>query len=204
MLNLAIFVSGRGSNLISIFNAIKREEINASVKAVVSNKINCPAIKFALKNQIKVFFVSEKEKKEFINFEQLKNQFLSDKIDLIVLAGFMKKIPAEFVEQFDNKIINIHPALLPSFGGEGMFGMNVHKAVFNKSCKVSGATVHFVNNKYDEGMIIFQKAVDISGLSSPEEIAKKVLRIEHKILPFVLKKFAEHKLREVNNRIIIE
>jgi formyltetrahydrofolate-dependent phosphoribosylglycinamide formyltransferase len=203
MLNLAVFVSGRGSNFVSVYNAIDKNHFDASVKVVVSNKIDCPAVKFALKNQIKVFFVSEKVKDDFITFNQLIDQLKLLKINLIVLAGFIKKIPAEFVEQFENKIINIHPALLPSFGGEGMYGMNVHKAVFEKSCKVSGATVHFVNNKYDDGKIIFQKSVDISDVSSPEEIAKKVLRIEHQILPFVIKKFAENKIKEINNRIVI-
>jgi folate-dependent phosphoribosylglycinamide formyltransferase PurN len=102
-----------------------------------------------------------------------------------------------------NKMINIHPALLPSFGGKGMYGMNVHKAVFESSAKVSGATVHFVNEVYDSGTIIMQRCVDISSAESPEEIAAMVLRIEHEILPKTILKFAENKIQIKNNRIYI-
>lgn len=204
MLNLAIFVSGRGTNFISILKAIKRGKLNASIKAVVSNKVDCDAVKFAKENNLDVFFVSEKSQPNFINYENLINELLNRNVELIVLAGFIKLIPESFIKRFENKIINIHPALLPSFGGKGMYGMKVHQAVFEKSCKVSGATVHFVNKNYDEGKIIYQKAVDISKINSPEGIAKKILKIEHKILPFVVRKFAEEKVKEVNKRIIIE
>jgi folate-dependent phosphoribosylglycinamide formyltransferase PurN len=120
-----------------------------------------------------------------------------------LLAGFLKKISDEFVDAFENKIINIHPALLPSFGGKGMYGINVHKAVFDSSAKISGATVHFVDKIYDNGKIIAQKAVDISHVNNPEEIAEKVLEVEHELLPFVVEKFADYKIKIVNNRVLI-
>lgn len=204
MLNLAVFVSGRGTNFISVFNKIRSGELDAEIKFVVSDNKDCQAIEFAKENQIPVIFVSEKSKENFFDYESLKELFDKNKIGLIVLAGFLKKIPDTFVDSFENRIINIHPALLPSFGGKGMYGINVHKAVFEKSCKVSGATVHFVNKIYDNGKIIFQKAVDISSVESAEEIAKKVLAVEHEILPFVIKKFCENKIKIINNRVILE
>ncbi|MEE9432127.1 MAG: formyltransferase family protein, partial [Melioribacteraceae bacterium] len=112
-------------------------------------------------------------------------------VDLIVLAGFLKKIPNEFVSVFVNKIINIHPALLPKYGGKGMYGANVHKAVFEAQEKISGATVHFVNKIYDDGKIIEQRSVDITDVKSPTEIAERVLKIEHELLPDVIKKIAK-------------
>jgi folate-dependent phosphoribosylglycinamide formyltransferase PurN len=120
-----------------------------------------------------------------------------------VLAGFLKLIPSYFVSEFRNKIINIHPALLPSFGGKGMYGMNVHKAVFQSSSKVSGPTVHFVDEYYDAGGIIAQQCVDISSGNSPEEIAEKVLTEEHTILPYVIKKIVEGKVIRTDNRVVV-
>ena len=112
-------------------------------------------------------------------------------------------IPVEVIEAFRNRIINVHPALLPSFGGKGMYGMNVHRVVLNSSAKVSGATIHFVNEVYDEGKIIAQKSVDISDLNSPEQIAARVLKIEHKLLPSVIEQFALNKISFDDERIKI-
>lgn len=198
MFNLAVFVSGRGSNLRSLFDKIREDEIK--ICAVISDKKKCGAVEFAIQNSIPVFFVDNNDEQSyFLLIEELKK--LS--IDLIVLAGFLKKIPDVLVDEFENKIINIHPALLPSFGGKGMYGMNVHRAVFNSSVKWSGATVHFVNKVYDEGKIIAQAVVDISNVNSPEEIAEKVLEKEHELLPFVVKKIAESKVVIKDNRAIV-
>jgi len=123
---------------------------------------------------------------------------------LIVLAGFLKLIPGNFVRAFRNRIINIHPALLPSFGGPGMYGSNVHRAVFDSSSQVSGATVHFVDETYDTGRIIAQRCVDISGVKSQEEIAERVLNIEHQLLPYVIEKIALGKVFVENNRVRVE
>lgn len=204
MLSLAVFVSGRGSNLDAILNSIENGVINAEVKAVVSNKLNCPAIDKAKDLDIPYFFVSGTDSDKFIEYNELIDEFTKLNIQLIVLAGFLKKIPASFTDFYHNKIINIHPALLPSFGGKGMYGMNVHKAVFDISAQVSGPTVHFVNSNYDEGKIIAQKPVDISKAESPEDIAALVLKEEHKLLPFVIKKFAENKILIKHNRVYIE
>ncbi len=208
MLRIAVFVSGRGSNLKAIFDSIPDYMKNVKIQFVVSNKIACGALDFAEKNNIATFSISENKETEsannkLINYSKLKDEFEKSKIDLIVLAGFLKKIPDFFVQFYENRIINIHPALLPAFGGKGMYGMNVHKAVFKASAQVSGPTVHFVNTVYDTGKIIAQKAVDISDVNSPEEIAERVLKIEHQILPMVIKKISENKLIFKNNRVYL-
>ncbi|QQS38094.1 MAG: phosphoribosylglycinamide formyltransferase [Ignavibacteriales bacterium] len=199
-MNIAVFVSGRGSNLQAILNSQDLQNI-VEVKAVISNKLDCAAFEIAGKYSIPVFSVGDSEKK--ISFTKLAARLMDMKTDLIVLAGFLKLLPVEFINDFRNKIINIHPALLPSFGGEGMYGINVHKAVFESSVKVSGATVHFVDEKFDNGMIIAQSCVDISMAESPEEIADKVLEIEHKLLPKVIEKFALGKVDITGSRVIV-
>lgn len=204
MLRIAVFVSGRGSNLKSLIERINSDIITAKVSVVISNKLDCPAISLAKENNIPYFFVNEISKEKFVTFSTLKDILISKEVDLIILAGFLKKIPDDFIDTFENKIINIHPALLPSFGGKGMYGMNVHKAVFESSAKVSGATVHFVNKFYDEGKIIMQRCVDISDVENPDEIAERVLRIEHELLPDVVKLFSEDRVTVENNRVQIK
>ena len=194
MFNVAVFVSGRGSNLRALYEKVSGE--NVKICAVVSDKKDCGAAEFAKENSIPVFFVSSKIVDGFSSYksvaEELKKNFF---VDLIVLAGFLKKIPDEFVDEFENKIINIHPALLPLYGGKGMYGLNVHQAVFDARDKISGATVHFVDKVYDRGKIIAQRSVNIEDVKSAEEIAARVLKIEHELLPEVVKNFSEGRIK---------
>ncbi len=199
-MNIAVFVSGRGSNLQAIINS-RKEGNKFEVKAVVSDKLKCPAFEIAEENSIPVYSAGPND--GFFSYSALGKKFEEDNIELIVLAGFLKLLPVDFVKKYSNRIINIHPALLPSFGGKGMYGINVHKAVFESSAKVSGATVHFVDFTYDTGRIIAQKCVDISGVKSPGEIADLVLEIEHQILPYVVNKFAENKIKIINDRVVV-
>ena len=201
MLALAVFVSGRGSNLRAILDSPILKNL-IQVKAVVGDKLYCPAFDIAKNFSIPVFSVGKKE--GFTSFDDLEIILNDFKVDLIVLAGFLKLIPDNFVRAFRNRIINIHPALLPSFGGSGMYGMNVHRAVFESSAQVSGASVHYVDETYDTGKIIAQRCVDISGVKLPEEIAERVLRIEHQLLPFVIEKIALGKVFVENNRVRVE
>jgi len=201
VLAVSVFVSGRGSNLKAILESPELKNL-IKIKAVVGDKLNCTAFDLAKKFSIPVYSVGKNE--GFVSFNELGKIFKDLKIDLVVLAGFLKLISEEFVKSFRNKIINIHPALLPSFGGSGMYGMNVHRAVFESSAQVSGATVHFVEETYDTGKIIAQKCVDISSVKSPEEIAERVLKIEHQILPFVIKKIALGKIFVDNKRVRVE
>ena len=199
-MNIVVFVSGRGSNLEAILNSeLLKGKIK--VKAVVSDKLLCAAFEIAKRNSISTYTVGDKE--GCIGYSSLGDILVSQNTDLIVLAGFLKLIPGSIISEYKNKIINIHPALLPSFGGKGLYGMSVHKAVFESSAKVSGATVHFVDETYDTGRIIAQKCVDISDVISPEDIAGRVLEAEHKLLPFVISKFAEGKIKIVNSRVIV-
>lgn len=189
MFNVAVFVSGRGSNLRALFEKVSKEDVK--ICAVVSDKKDCGAIEFAYLNSIPVFFVSKKNEDGFNSYTKLADELKKLNVDLIVLAGFLKKIPDEFVDEFENKIINIHPALLPSHGGKGMYGLNVHKTVFEAKETISGATVHFVDKIYDNGKIIEQRSVNVIDAKSPEEIAERVLRIEHELLPEVVQKISK-------------
>ncbi len=208
-MKIAVFVSGRGSNLQAIIESqpfpdkvgISFPENFIEIKAVCSDKLDCKAFDIAKKFSIPTYSIGNK--KGYTQYDELIELLVKNQIDLIVLAGFLKMIPSNLLKKFEGKIINIHPALLPSFGGQGMYGMNVHKAVFESSAKVSGATIHFVDETYDTGKIIAQKCVDISTAKSPEEIASMVLEIEHQLLPFVIKKFAEDKIKRIDNRVMM-
>ena len=199
-MNVAVFVSGRGSNLQAILKSDHTKDI-VRVKAVISDKIDCAAFQIARKYSIPTFTIGNKPGK--ISYNELITSLNKLEIELIVLAGFLKLIPTEFLATYQNKIINIHPALLPSYGGSGMYGMNVHRAVFNSGDKYSGATVHIVNEEYDSGRIIAQEKIDISKVNSPEELADEVLKVEHKLLPFVLKRIATREIDLENLQRII-
>lgn len=201
-MNIAVFVSGRGSNLEAILVSAELKGL-CNVSVVCSDKLDCQAFQIAKQNNIPFFSVSEFPKNGFITFQELQGIFVEKEIELIVLAGFLKLMPKEFVRTFPFEIINIHPALLPSFGGKGMYGIRVHDAVFKSSAKVSGATVHFVNENYDEGLIIDQAAVSIADVQSAEEIAQLVLKLEHLLLPSVIAKIAQRRIEIKNNRVYL-
>ena len=200
MLKVAVFVSGRGSNLRAILKSHKLRKL-IKVQAVFSNKAACPAFKIAEKYSISNYVVGKEENS--ISYNNLSEFLKSLEIDLVVLAGFLKMIPNDMIVDFRNRIINIHPALLPSFGGKRMYGMNVHKAVYNSSAQVSGVTVHFVDETYDTGKIIAQRCIDISDVGSPEEISERVLAVEHELLPYVIEKFALNKIIVGDDRVKI-
>lgn len=195
-LKLAIFVSGRGSNLQSIVNSDSLTDL-VETSYVISDKPDCKAFEFAQARGIKTLTVG----KHASGFDEIAEILIAEGIGLVVLAGFLKLVPAGFVSKFENRIINIHPALLPSFGGKGMYGHFVHEAVFESGARISGPTVHFVNSEYDKGYIIAQSAVDISMVNSPDEIAKKVLVAEHKLLPETVALFAKQRIRIVEGRV---
>lgn len=199
-MKIAVFVSGRGSNLNAILNYSGLKSF-VEVVAVLSDKIDCKAFEIAKEFDIKTFTVGKNV--GMIHQDEITVTLKKLNVELIVLAGYLKLIPFKLIENFENRIINIHPALLPSFGGKGMYGLNVHRSVYNSSAKVSGATIHFVDKSYDTGKIISQKCVDISDVKSPEEIADRVLKIEHQILPEVVKAFAEDRIIIEDNRVIV-
>ena len=195
-MNIAVFASGRGSNFQSILNAIDAGILPAQVVVLISNKSDAGAMEIARAQNIPTQHLSQKM---FSSEEALAKAMLDvlkkKQTEFIVLAGYLKKIPAQVIREYRNRIINIHPALLPLFGGDGMYGHRVHESVLASGKKVSGATVHLVDEEYDRGPIVMQKTVDIVPDETPDSLAAKVLKIEHEIFPLALKAFAEGRIK---------
>lgn len=183
MKRIIVFASGSGSNAVAIINYF-REKKSAEVVAVFSNNPQAKVLEKSQDLGIKtvVFGRDEVQNGELFRLVSL------EKPDLIVLAGFLWKFPSDIIEAFPNKIVNIHPALLPKYGGKGMYGLNVHRAVLENKDEKSGISIHFVNNNYDEGAIVFQAEVAVNDCLSAEEIAAKVLELEHKHFPEIIEK----------------
>ena len=183
MYNIAILASGSGSNAEAIFNFFTNSKL-AQVKIVVSNNKDAGVLKRAKNHEIENVVVNSEKTKEGVLLKTLKE----NKTDLIVLAGYMKLIPKEITKAYPNRILNIHPALLPKFGGKGMYGMNVHTAVINSGATESGMTIHYVNEKYDDGAILFQESIAVKPEDKPEDVAANVLKLEHKNYPRIIEK----------------
>ena len=179
-MRLAVFISGTGSNLKALIDAEKKNYFDSQIKLVVSNK-DAKGLSYAREENIS--YIISKDDEEILEKLRDKN------IDLIVLAGYLPKVTKKIIDKY--RIINIHPSLLPKYGGKGSHGMNVHKAVFENKEKISGVSIHFVNENLDDGDIILQRKVDISKCESAEEIAKRVLEVEHKSLKEVIKQLEE-------------
>ncbi len=185
---LAIFASGRGSNaekLISFFE----EDPTVEIGLILSNRKEAKVLQLAQKYHIPKLITS---REEFYHSDKISENLTKRNIDLIVLAGFLWLIPKYLVDAYPNRIVNIHPALLPKFGGKGMYGMNVHEAVHKSGENETGITIHYVNDKYDDGAIIFQAACEIRETDSPDQIAAKVLALEHQYLPQVIKELVSN------------
>lgn len=198
--NIAVFVSGGGTNLQALIDAQKAGIIKSGkIKLVVSSSPTAYALERAKNNGIDSVVVSRKENPEQAEFESKIIEALEDnKIDLIVLAGFMSILSENFTKRYENRIINVHPSLIPSFCGKGFYGLRVHEAALEYGVKVSGATVHFVNEIPDGGKIILQKAVEIKEGDTPEILQKRIMEeAEWKILPeateIISKKMLEEK-----------
>ncbi|MEJ2051085.1 MAG: phosphoribosylglycinamide formyltransferase [Calditrichota bacterium] len=203
MNNLAVFASGRGSNFINIHKNIIRGKIAAKIACLITDNSKAGAIEYAKRYNIAVHTLPPKDYPSPEDFGRELLRVLNEyKISWIILAGYLKMIPENVILAFSNKIMNIHPALLPCFGGKGMYGMNVHRAVFQSGAKISGVTVHLVNEIYDSGPIVIQKSVNIEQCLSPEEIAKKVLKTEHKLYSEAIKKILTTPFRIESNRVV--
>ena len=197
MLRVAVMVSGGGTNLQAIIDAVKDGTItNTELVAVISNNAGAYALTRAKENGIPAMCISPKdyETREAFN-EALLEKVNELDVDLIVLAGFLVKIPEAMVHQYSHRIINIHPSLIPSFCGVGYYGLRVHEAALAKGVKVSGATVHYVDEGMDTGEIIFQKAVDVLDGDTPETLQRRIMeQAEWKLLPKAINKIAnEHR-----------
>ena len=195
MLKVAVMVSGGGTDLQSIIDACANKEINAEVKLVISNRKSAYALERAKLAGIKGEWIKDEE--------VILQRLAEEEIDLVVLAGYLAIVTDTLISKYENRIINIHPSLIPSFCGPGFYGLHVHEAALKRGVKVSGATVHMVSTVVDGGPIILQEAVDISDLKSAEDIQARVLKLEHRLLPKAVGLFADNRIQVVDGRVEI-
>ena len=197
MVRIAVFVSGGGTNLQSLIDNINNNYIqNGKIVLVVSNRKKAYGLERARLANIK----AECIKDEDVLIKRLEEE----KVDLIVLAGYLAIVSERLISIYKNRIMNIHPSLIPSFCGPGFYGLHVHEHAFERGVKVAGATVHFVSNVVDGGPIILQKAIDVSEAKSPEEMQEMVLlNVEHSILPEAVKLYCDGKIKIENERVKI-
>lgn len=200
MLRIGVLVSGGGTNLQAVIDALNSGKItNACIEVVISNNKNAYALERARNNDIEALCISPKDFDDRSQFNQaLINKLDEYNLDLIVLAGCMVVLPAELIQKYRNRIINIHPSLIPSFCGKGYYGLHVHEEVLARGVKITGATVHFVDEGTDTGPIILQKAVEVKYEDTPEILQKRVMeQAEWKIMPEAIDLIA-------NGRISVE
>lgn len=198
MFKIAVLVSGGGTNLQSIIDAVKVGELDCKIEMVISSKDGVYALERAKKAGIDTYVVSKKEYGE--NQSNRILELTEGKVDLIVLAGYLSILDGKILDKFKNRIINIHPSLIPSFCGPKMYGLHVHEAAIKKGVKVSGCTVHFVNNEVDGGAIILQEAVPVYFEDSAEDLQKRILVKEHLLLPKAIKLISEGKVNVIDGR----
>ena len=187
--NIAIFASGSGTNAEQIILYFRRSSVGR-VKLILSNKSDAYALVRAEKYNVPTIVFS---RDEFYNTDRIPDLLLQEEIDLVVLAGFLWLVPTNLIRAFPNKIINIHPALLPKYGGKGMYGMKVHQAVIDSGDSESGISIHFVNEKYDEGKIIFQARCKLEPNDTPESLAQKIHQLEYEYFPKVIEELIINK-----------
>ncbi|MEW9078729.1 phosphoribosylglycinamide formyltransferase [Terrisporobacter glycolicus] len=195
MVKIGVLISGGGTNLQAVIDNCENKTINGEVKVVISNKSEAFGLQRAKNHNIKAVFENEEDK----IIEILKE----NKIDLVVLAGYLKIISPKLVNEYKNKIINIHPSLIPAFCGKGYYGEKVHQGVIDYGAKVTGATVHFVDEGADTGPIIMQKTVVVEQDDDAKKLASRVLEVEHEILAKSIAMFCENKLTVQGRRVYI-
>ena len=185
-LRMAVLVSGGGTNLQSVIDAVEAGALSSQIVCVISNKETAYGLERARKHNIPAYFINPKEE----GFdEKLLARLKEDEIDLVVLAGYIKILSSDLIKAYKHRIINIHPSLLPKFGGKGFYGIHVHEAVLAAREKESGATVHYVDEGVDTGEIILQRKVVVEEGDTPESLQARILeQIEHKILVEAIKK----------------
>jgi len=193
MLRIAVLGSGRGSNFQAILSAVQSGALpKVRICLVISNNSSAGILEIARSNGIPALHLSQKAFATEEDFLQaMLEAFRVHDVNFVVLAGYMKRVHPEVIRRFRGRIVNIHPALLPKFGGQGMYGHHVHEAVIAARETVSGATVHIVDEEYDRGPIVLQRTVEVSPADTPETLAAKVLTIEHELYPDALRLIAE-------------
>lgn len=194
MNNIVVFASGSGSNFQAIIDAVISGEIPGTICGLLASRTGIRSIERAKENNIPVTVLTEKDFQSVDDYTSALLKALDKwKPDLIVLAGYMKKIPGQMIDLYENRIINIHPSLLPKYGGKGYYGLNVHKAVIANGEKESGCTVHIVTKEYDTGPVLDQTHVQVLPDDTPETLQQRILIQEHILLPKVIKKIFTQK-----------
>ncbi|NFI94044.1 phosphoribosylglycinamide formyltransferase [Clostridium botulinum] len=198
MFKIAVLVSGGGTDLQSIIDAVENKKIDCSIEMVIGSKEGIYALERAENHNISTYVVSKKEYKDKSSDKIL--HLTKGKVDLIVLAGYLAILDGEILKEFNNKIINIHPSLIPDFCGSGMYGLKVHEAVIKSGVKFSGCTVHYVNSEVDGGAILLQDIVPVYFEDDAKSLQKRILEKEHMLLPKAIKLISEGKVEIVNGK----
>ncbi|MBU3131981.1 phosphoribosylglycinamide formyltransferase [Clostridium gasigenes] len=201
MFKIAVLASGGGSNLQSIFDSIDNGNLNCKVEMVIGSKEGIFALDRAKTKKVETHVVSRKEYGNKTSDKIL--ELTKGKVDLIVLAGYLSILEGDILKEFKNKIINIHPSLIPAFCGDKMYGMNVHNAVIKSGVKFTGCSVHFVNEEVDGGAIILQEVVPVNFEDNAEDVQKRVLAEEHKLLPKAIELLITDRIQVVDKRVNI-
>lgn len=203
-LKIAVLASGEGTNLQAIIDAIEEGRLKAEIRAVISNNSGSGALRRARKEGLFGLHLSHEQ---FIAPEEFDQELLKvlgeREVELVCLAGYMKLLSPRVIGAYRNRILNIHPALLPAFGGKGMFGQRVHQAVIEYGVKLTGVTVHIVDEKYDHGPIVLQRAIPVLENDDAESLSQRVLEVEHKLYPEAIGLFAEGRVKVEGRRVRI-
>lgn len=204
LVRIGVLISGNGTNLQALIDSIDNGEINGEICVVISDKEGAYGLERAKKYGIEAISIVKKNYDSDTEFNKsIINELKKRDIELVVLAGYLKQLSSEFIHEFRNRIINIHPSLIPSFCGKGYYGERVHRAVLEYGVKVTGATVHFVDEGTDTGPIILQRTVDINNSDTVETLQKKVLEIEHILLPKAVKLFCDKRLKIIDRKVLL-
>lgn len=203
MKRIAVFASGGGTDFQSVIDANDRDNF-CEISVLIASKSGIGAIERAKKHGIRAEVFAKADYPDLETLYSALTELLKElSIDYIVLAGWLKIIPESFIKNFEDRIINIHPSLIPSFCGGGFYGLRVHKAVLDYGAKISGCTVHFVNEVPDGGAIIAQRAVEVADGDTPETLQSRILEEEHKLLPYCVKKLCEGKVIKEGRKVTV-
>ena len=197
MINIVVFASGSGTNFQAIIDAVENGQINGRIVGLITNKKGIQAIDRAQKHNIDHEYLAPSDFSSYPKYvEDLLKQLEQWDTQLIALAGYMIKIPSEVINKYKDRIVNIHPSLLPKYGGKGFYGKKVHRAVIDNEEEISGCTVHIVTEEYDQGPILGQRKVPVRKSDDPEILGKRILKEEHKLFPEIIAKLA----KQINNK----
>lgn len=202
---IGVLISGSGTNLQSLIDNIETGNIKGKITVVISNRKDAYGLNRARQKNIDALYIRQKDYESFENFnDAIIDELKKHNVELVVLSGYLKILTSKFIEEYRNRIINIHPSLIPAFCGKGYYGIKVHEEVIKYGVKLSGATVHFVDEEADTGPIIIQEAVEVGYEDTAETLQQKVLKIEHKILPLAVKYYCEGKIQISGRKVKIK